>query len=321
MSLSRQPLPQTDLEVSPLCLGAGGFGTGIHGAAAERLVGDFLAAGGNFFDTAHCYAFWQENGLGASERELGATLRRLGALDTAVVATKGGHPDMGPDYRRPADFLAPRVIAADLDDSLERLGIDCIPLYYLHRDDGMTPVAEIIETLNAEVARGRVRYLGASNWSVARLAAANEYAARRGFQGFAASQVQWSLAEPNWRPTTDPTTRYVTDEESRWHTAAGVPLVAYSATASGYFAGRGHAAGNYANAANAARFDRAVELAARLGSTPSQVALAYLMHQPPRVIPLFSTGDPAHLAEALAATRLALSSAQARWLRDGGDPV
>src|SRR5439155_5807796 len=180
----------TDLEVSALCFGAGGFGTSVGGAAAERLVADFLAAGGNFFDTAHCYAFWRANGLGASERELGACLRRLGALDTAVIATKGGHPDMGPDYRRPADFLSRGVIAADLDDSLERLGLDCIPLYYLHRDDGLTPVGEIVETLNEEIGRGRVRYLGASNWSVARIAAANAYAAAHGLRGFVASQVQ-----------------------------------------------------------------------------------------------------------------------------------
>jgi aryl-alcohol dehydrogenase-like predicted oxidoreductase len=88
------------------------------------------------------------------------------------------------------------VIASDIDDSLNRLGMDCIPLYYLHRDDGKTPCGEIIGALNRQIGRGRIRYLGASNWSVARIAEANAYAAQHGLQGFVASQIQGSLARP-----------------------------------------------------------------------------------------------------------------------------
>ena len=120
--MQRYAIPNTDTEVSALCLGAGGFGTILRGDAVDRLVADFLVAGGDFFDTAHCYAFWEPEGAGASERELGACLRRLGAWDDVVVATKGGHPDAGERYRRPDAYLAPEVIASDLDDSLDRLG-------------------------------------------------------------------------------------------------------------------------------------------------------------------------------------------------------
>src|SRR4051812_39547615 len=109
-------LPQTDLTVSRFCLGAGAFGTSVAGDTADRLLAAFVEAGGNFFDTAHCYAFWVQNGLGASERELGASLRRIGAWNDAVIATKGGHPDGGPDYPRPSDFLSEPVIHADIDD-------------------------------------------------------------------------------------------------------------------------------------------------------------------------------------------------------------
>lgn len=321
--LLRRPLPHTDLEVSELCLGAGGFGTGVKGDAADRLVADFVAAGGNFFDTAHCYAFWIENGLGASERELGASLRRLGCLDQAVIGTKGGHPDGGPLYPRPPDFLAERVIAGDIEESLNRLGLERIPLYYLHRDDGKTPVEEILGTLNREIERGRVGHIAASNWSVKRLAAANAYAAERGIHGFVASQMQWSLAEPKQSPVSDrqsasdPTTRFVTAEDAAWHAAAGVPIVAYSATAGGYFAGRGHDRKSFAGPANQARYERAVALAERLGRTPTQIALAYLMRQEPVTIPLFSTASPAHLAEALGAAAVALDPEQVRWLREG----
>lgn len=315
--MNRLLIPGTDLSVSPLCLGAGGFGTRLRGADVDRLLGAFLKAGGNFLDTAHCYAFWEPGGLGASERELGAALRRLGAGAEVVIGSKGGHPDHGPAYRRPPDFLSETVIARDIEESLERLGQERIDLYYLHRDDGRTPVAEILGILNREVERGRLRYLGASNWSVARVVEANEYAAEHGLRGFAVSQVQWSLARPTWSAGPDPTTRSVGAEEITWHAESGVPLVCYSATAGGYFGGRDR--GGYATPANRERRQRAQTLARQLGCTPTQVALAWLMHQPARAIPLFSTTRPEHLEEALGSLSVSLTPEQVRWVDTSRD--
>lgn len=313
--MKRHRLPHTDLEVSALGFGAGGFGTAVKDDALDRLAADFLAAGGSLFDTAHVYAAWEPGGAGLSERELGACLRRLGCVEQTVIATKGGHPTFGEHYPRPTDFLAERVVAQDIEESLDRLGRTCIDLYFLHRDDGRTPVGEIIEMLNREIRHGRLRHIGASNWSVERIAEANRCAAEKGLQGFVASQVQWSLAEPNWRPGPEPTTRFVTPEESAWYGAHAMPILAYSATAGGYFAGRGHEAGLYANPENAARCERARTLAARLGCTPTQIALAWLMRQPPTVIPLFSTTNREHLAELLGAASLSLTPEQAGGLR------
>jgi aryl-alcohol dehydrogenase-like predicted oxidoreductase len=315
--MQRWVIPDTDLEVSALCLGVSGFGTSLRGAEADRLVADFMEAGGNFFDTAHCYAFWLENGLGASEREIGASLRRLGVMERAVVATKGGHPDMGPGYSRPADFLSERVLASDIEESLNRLGMETIPLYFLHRDDGRTPVGEIIERLNREIARGRLRYIAASNWSVERIAAANAYARERGLRGFVASQIQGSLATPNWSVTGDPTTRYITDVELAWHAASGIPIVAYSAAAGGYFADAARKSDLYDSPLNEARRRRAIALSAELRCTPGQIALAYLRHLPARIIPLFSTLRRDHLAEAVGSAEISRTPEQARWLRDG----
>jgi aryl-alcohol dehydrogenase-like predicted oxidoreductase len=311
-------LPGTDLDVSALCFGAGPLGIDVRGADADRLLGAFVDAGGSFFDTAHCYEFWKPDGPGQSERELGAALRRLGVRDRCVVATKGGHPAVEPGYPRPADFLAPEVLARDITDSLGRLGDERIDLYYLHRDDGRTPVAEIIGALNEEVRRGRVRHIGASNWSVARLREANDYAKANGLQGFVASQVQWSLAEPTWRSEpTDPTVRRVGPDEEAFHRETGVPLVTYSATAGGWFGGSG--ARLYDTPENHARKARAERLAAELGVTPAQIAVAWLRSQPGlTVIPLFGTRSPDHLAEIVAAASVALTPEQVRWLY-GGD--
>jgi aryl-alcohol dehydrogenase-like predicted oxidoreductase len=315
--VKRLQIPGTDLEVSVLGFGTTSLGTAVQDGEADRLVSAFLEAGGCLFDTAHCYAFWEQAGLGASERELGASLRRLCAWSQAVVATKGGHPDGGRAYPRPDAYLSEQVIASDLDDSLRRLGVERVDLYYMHRDDPRVPVDEIVGMLNREVARGRVRYIGVSNWSVARMAAANRYARGAGLQGFVASQLQWSLAEPNWRAGPDPTTRSVSQRAAAWHAAEGMPIVAYSATASGYFAGSPQGQRLYDNPHNRGRRGRAADLAAHLGATPTQVALAYLLHQKPAVVPLFSTTNPTHLEEILGSTSLHLNAAQLDWLWDG----
>jgi aryl-alcohol dehydrogenase-like predicted oxidoreductase len=315
-------LPATELDVSVLGLGAAGFGTSVSGEDAMRFASEFLEAGGNLFDTAHCYAFWVKHGFGASERELGRVLRRLGCADRAVIATKGGHPDGGAEYRRPDDFLAESVLTADIESSLFRLGVETIDLYYLHRDDGRTPVGEIIERLNGFVRRGWIRYLGASNWPVERIAEANAYAEAKGLQGFVASQIQGSLAVAKQEPTDDPTYRFLDAKTAAWHRQSHLPVVAYSATANGYFSDQPSALSGqlYDNAENQARRERARELAAKLACTPTQIALAYLLCQPALpMIALFSTTRREHLAEVVGAEQVTLSEEQVVWLR--GEPL
>lgn len=312
--MNRISLPD-GTRVSRLCYGAGALGTTLSGSDAERQIGAFLDAGGDFFDTAHCYACWVPGGVGASERELGRALRALGAAGRAIVATKGGHPAFGDTYPRPDDFLAADVLERDVDESCERLGVEALDLWYLHRDDGTTPIPALVERLAALVASGRVRRLGASNWSVARIDAFNACAARQGLPGFVASQIQGSLADPTWRPTADPTTRALDPATRDAHARSGIPLVHYSATASGWFAGRDGA--GYDTPDNRARRERTRTLAARRGVTPTQVALAWLWASDAPTVALFGTTRDDHLAEILAADALTLTPDEARWLADG----
>jgi aryl-alcohol dehydrogenase-like predicted oxidoreductase len=307
---TRWTIPQTELTVSPIALGLGDFGTRVSGRASRRLLEAYLAQGGNFVDTAHCYSAWLPDGAGRSERELGRCLAELSCRDALVVATKGGHPAFAPYYHRAEHYLAPEVVRADVDESLARLGIECIDLYYLHRDDARVPVGEVIDSLNEEIARGRVRYLGASNWSVARIEAANAYAAAEGRVGFCISEVHFSLAEPSWPMTDDPTVRHLTATDRAWHARSGLPVAAYSPTARGFMAGRPEVEAEYAQPPNLARRERARELATQLGCTPTQVALAWLMHQPFPVVPITGTNDLAHLAEVVGASEVELSDQQ-----------
>lgn len=311
--MERLPLPGDTLTVSRLGLGAGGFGTRLDHQRACALLEQFRAAGGNLVDTAHCYAAWLPGGDGASERALGAALRVVGRAEF-IVATKGGHPGMT-GYPRPERYLDPDTLRRDLDESLDRLGFAPIDLYYLHRDDPRVPVDELLGYLNSEISGGRIRAIGASNWSLERLQRAHEYATAAGLTGFAITQDQWSLATPDWPESDDPTMRYLTPSAAAWHVATAIPVAAYTSTAGGWFAGR--EVGVMRSPVNVARRDRGVALAKELGTTPTQVALARLLAQPCEVIPLTGTGDPEHLAEAIGAMVLELSPDQAAWLRDG----
>lgn len=303
-------LPNTDLDVSRISFGTGDLGTGIQGDDANRLLDLYADLGGNFIDTAHCYSFWILGGLGESERAVGAWLRHSGMRDRTVVSTKGGHPPVE-GYPHREDFLSADSFATDVAESLDRLGTDRIDLYHLHRDDGVTPVDEIIDALNDLPV---LRFFGASNWSTFRVAEANGYAARAGKRGFAVLQNQWSLATPDWTMGDDPTNRFVLDADRDWCAANGAAIHAYSATANGYFAGEPDK-GGFAREANAARHARVGKLAAERGLTPTQVALAWLLNQPGTVVPIVGTKNPDHLRESFGAVGLELDETARAWLK------
>jgi aryl-alcohol dehydrogenase-like predicted oxidoreductase len=312
-------VPGAPLTLSSMVLGNGAFRPDFPLDAIDRVYDQYRQAGGTCFDTAHCYSFWLPGGAGSAERALGACIRRHADRDRVTVITKGGHPAILPDYPRPDAFLGPERIALDIAQSLERLGMASIDLYLLHRDDPRVPVGEVIDMLHGHLASGRVRAIGASNWSVERLEAANAYAQAHGRRGFVVSQPQFNLGCPNApRPATDPAMRYLDDADLAWHTRTGLPVVCYSSTAGGYFASNGaRGREGYENPTSRARLQRAQKLAGERGVTPGQIALAYVMAQPFTAVPILGTADPAHLADALAAADVALTPAQVRWLRDG----
>ncbi len=321
--MTMQKIPNTDLSVSGFCYGVMRFGTTARGGDMLDLYRQFRAAGGNFFDTAHSYACWLPDGDGASERGLGACLRHFGDRHEVVVSTKGGLFGSGSFYPRPDDCMTPQVIASDITESLHRLQIDTIDLYLLHRDDLRHSVGDIIEMLNAEIARGRIRYIGASNWSTDRLTAANAYAAAKSLQGFVISSPQWNLARPNhapigWKGNYDTTAQMMTAEDIVWHHAHTFPVMPWTPTAYGYFAGAvGRNAASFDNPASRERRERARQLAQELGATPNQIALAYLRTHDFPVFPILGAMNRAHLSEALAAEDIYLTSEQRDWLFSG----
>lgn len=264
-----------DRDASRIVLGTTWFTPGRFDEVATMLD-TWLALGGNAIDTAENY------GRGASETAIGRWLRESGRRDEIVLITKAGHPyDRGP--RLGVDDLA-----ADLDGSFERLGVEAIDLWMLHRDDPARPVGDILETV-ARVIDGRtIRSIGASNWTTARLVEAAAFARSSGLRGFDVSSPNLSLGRqlvPPWPgavSASDPNSR-------RWYEAVQMPLLAWSAASAGYFAGRierpdptrtDSVAGTYDGPANRERRRRAAEIGTRLGATAGQVAVAWVLHQP-----------------------------------------
>jgi aryl-alcohol dehydrogenase-like predicted oxidoreductase len=316
-------IPKTDLSVSSLCYGVMRFGARIHGDDMHKLYQVYCEVGGNFFDTAHSYACWYPNGDGCSERSLGECLRKFGNRKEVVISTKGALPGQGPVYPRPADCMTPEVIASDITTSLERLQIDQIDLYTLHRDDPRHPVGEIIETLNAEIVRGRIRYIGASNWTAARMAEANAYAEAHQLQGFVASSPQWNLGRANhnpiaWDGSFDSTAHIMTEEDIAWHRQTQVAVMPWTPTAYGFFDGAtGRNPESFDNPEGRERRERARQLAGELGATANQVAMAYLLAYDFPVFPILGTTNMAHLVDSLGASRLSLTPKQRDWLLTG----
>ncbi|HEU5078977.1 MAG TPA: aldo/keto reductase [Opitutaceae bacterium] len=298
---------------SAVVLGTAGFGTDIPALAAFALMDAYVERGGNHLDTAHDYASWVPSGIGASEKTIGQWLKRSGARENLLVATKGGCTKDGQKRVRRD------VVRDELRTSLARLEIDSVDLYWLHRDDPAVPVGEIIDWMEELKSEGRLIAYGASNWSAERLEAAGKYAAKRGVAGFAGSQCGWNLPALSANPFDAGDARFVTSEDERWHAETKMPLVAWEAQAGGFFSGqygpgkkasspRGHVVDlHYGNAANWKRIEVAAELARNYSATPNQVILAWLRYQSFPVFAVIGPRTMEQLTDSLASTKLSLT--------------
>lgn len=309
----------------PICLGTATFGTSeISEDTSFTLMDAYAENGGNFIDTAHIYAAWLPGSWGASERTVGAWLKTRRVRDTMILSTKGAHPPM--DHME-IGRCTEKDIRRDLEESLERLAVEVVDLYWLHRDDERVPVEEIVDIMAALVQEGLIRHYGGSNWSCSRIEAANAYAARKGVSGFAASQPGWALADRAPGPAPVGGMRYLEESERQWHNRTGLPLLAYSAQARGYF-GRANTVwaengfqgtvpcgSEYDSPQSRQRFVKAITLAKKKDCTPGQVALAYLIQQSFPVYPIIGTGKLEHLKEAMNAVTIHLSAEESLFLR------
>ncbi|MDK1118944.1 MAG: aldo/keto reductase [Anaerolineae bacterium] len=317
-------IPHTELNPSRVCLGSNRFGTLIKEPNAFALLDTFLEMGANFIDTAHIYADWIKGAQkSASEKTIGKWLKRSGNRDRVVLATKGGHPSLSTTHLH---RMSKDEITRDLNDSLTNLQTEVIDLYWLHRDATDVPVEDIIEIFNDQVQAGKIRYFGCSNWSVERISAANSYAQNNDLQGFVASQLWWSLAQPNRAALTSPESQVVFGiKEAEFHRKSEMAIIPYSAQGKGFFSKLDKLGekglndtdrDSFINDLNNHRSTQIKRLAKKYDVPVSHIVLSYLISQPFVTIPIIGSRTLDQLKDSLFAVNLILKSEEIANLSD-----
>ena len=275
---------------------------------ATVMFDDFAERGGNCFDTAYVYA------RGRLERLLGQWVRNRGMRDQVVIIAKGAH----------APHCDPESLTSQLHETLDRLGTDHVDLYFMHRDNPEIPVSEFIDVLQQHHDAGLIRAYGASNWTIERFDAANNYAALEGRLPFVALSNHFSLAEARELPWEG--SQHVTDPASRaWVTERNITLFPWSSQARGFFAGHADPSDRsnaelvrcYYSDINFARLARVRELAGKHAVPTTAIALAYVLAQPFPTFPLIGARTLAETRTSLEALTINLTPEEISWLESG----
>jgi aryl-alcohol dehydrogenase-like predicted oxidoreductase len=281
------------------------FGYRTDEPTSFAILDRYLEAGGNFLDTANNYGQWHGD-AGESERVIGRWRRSRGLTDQLVVATKVGARTLVPGDPSPAHWqgLGAKTIREDAETSLRQLGIERLDLYYAHIDDRSTPQEETVDALAGLAEQGTVGLLGASNHATWRIDRARAIAAAGGRPAYQCVQQEHSYLLPQPDPGQ---LNLVTEELIDYATAEGLTLLAYSPLLKGVYARPGEAPpAGYDHPSNRSRLAVLREVAAELGATPTQVALAWLMGGRAQMIPVVGASSVAQLDEILGATGLEL---------------
>ena len=302
--MKKRTLGNSGLEVAPLAFGGNVFGWTVDEAAAFPLLDAFVANGFNLIDTADVYPKWVPgNQGGESEAIIGNWLKRSGRRKEVLVATKVG-VEMAPDRKG----LSKEHILRSADESLRRLQTDYIDLYQSHRDDEATPLEETLEAYALLIKQGKVRAIGASNYSAARLVQALDVSKRLGLPRYESLQPLYNLYD---RAAFEAELEPLCLRE-------GLGVINYYSLAAGFLTGKYRSAADVEKSARAGtvkkylneRGIRIIEalgqVAARFSSTPARVAIAWLIARPSVTAPIASATSLDQLADLVAATKLQL---------------
>lgn len=298
-----------------------GLGTMIMAPHKKELsfsiLDAFAQAGGTLIDTAEIYGDPEDYGY--AETTVGLWLKERGNRDQMVLMSKGCIPNTCVPLHGEGLAITPKYIHEAIAGSLERLGVEQLDLWLLHRDDPEVPVGEIVEALNQELRAGTIRAYGGSNWSIQRLQEANQYAAEHGLVGMAASSPQFSL--PTAKEPFFPGTTYLDEAGRQWHRESGLPVLAWSSLGRGFLKygtpedeSRPDLVRTFYSPENFEKLRRAEELGKRHGRTKAEIALAYVMEQDFPSVALVGPGSAAHAKECASVADLQLTKEELAWL-------
>jgi aryl-alcohol dehydrogenase-like predicted oxidoreductase len=304
--MEKRELGKSGLLVAPLALGGNVFGWTIDEPTSFKVLDAFVSSGLNLIDTADLYSKWAPgNKGGESETIIGNWLKRTGNRSSVIIATKVGM-ELGPDKKG----LSKAYILRAAEDSLKRLQTDTIDLYQAHIDDPNTPLEETLEAFAQLMKQGKVRAIGASNYSAERLAQALEVSEKRGYPRYESLQPWYNLYDrADYETKLEPLCL-----EKR------LGVIPYYSLASGFLTGkyrsendlsksaRGHGIKKYLNERGFRILQALDEVAKKHHATPAQVSLAWLIARPSITAPIASATTVEQLNDLVQATELKLDA-------------
>ena len=303
--MTKIKIANTDLEVAPINLGGNVFGWTLDEKQSFEILDAFAGAGFNFIDTANTYSWWVNGVGGQSETFIGNWMKARGNRHKMVIATKVGSQTK----EHPVDISKKQILKC-VDESLQRLQVDCIDLYYTHFDDGKTPVEETMSAYDEIVRAGKVRYIAASNVSPARLVESFEVAEKNGFPKYVALQPHYNLVErtnyeANYLPLVE---KYGLTVFPYWSLAAGFLTGKYRTEDDLAKSVRGAGAKQYLNEKGLGVLAALDRIAAKHKTQQATVALAWLLAQPHVGAPIASATSQNQLQTLFNAPNLKLDA-------------
>jgi aryl-alcohol dehydrogenase-like predicted oxidoreductase len=310
--MKKRKLGNSGLEVGPLALGGNVFGWTVDEPTAFAILDAFAASGCNLIDTADSYSRWaQGNKGGESETIIGKWLKQSGNRSKVIIATKVGS-EMGPDKKG----LSKRYILQAVEDSLKRLQTDTIDLYQSHFDDPDTPLEETLEAYAQLIRQGKVRAIGASNYSAERLSQALQVSKQQKYPSYQSLQTLYNLYDrADYEGSLEPLCR-----------KNGLGVITYFSLAKGFLTGkyrsehdlsksvRGQGVKNYLNERGFRILQALDQVAERYRTTPASVSLAWLIARPGITAPISSATSLEQLNDLIQAAKLELDHASTELL-------
>ena len=309
--MNKRKLGASGLEIAPLAFGGNVLGWTADQATSFRILDAFVATGFNFIDTADAYQTWVPGHKGGeSETVIGNWLRQRHVRDRVIIATKVG-VEMAPGEQG----LSKAYILRAVERSLERLNTEYIDLYQSHRDDENTPMDETLEAYGQLIRDGKVRAIGASNFTAARLAEARKASATGGFPRYESLQPWYNLHDRN----------KFEGELAEYCRREGIGVIPYFGLASGFLTGKYRSEKDLVGSARAYRVKEMLnergfrilaaldKVGAEMSATPAQISLAWLLAKGVTA-PIASATSVKQLEELMAGVRLTLTAGQVATL-------
>lgn len=293
------------------------FGSMLYGKDCNEMLDEAFSCGITTFDTARNYA--------GSEISLGKWLKDRNLAKEVVILSKCAHPNEN------GKRVNEKAIREDFAKSQEYLGVDCIDVYMLHRDDTDVPAGEVVEIMNALKNEGKIKMFGGSNWTAKRIEQANDYAAQHNLTPFTVSSPNFSLARQIQDPWGGGCVTITGDEgvsDREYYRKTQMPVFAYSSMGRGFFSGRfgsderekartildGVALKAYDADDNFERLRRAEILAELYGVTVGQIALKWIFTRGLNTFAIVTMPDKKHIESNKQALSLPLTEKQSDYL-------